>query len=121
VFSNCKLLGVNFSECNDFLLSLGFEDCQLNMTSFFKLKLKSIKFINCTLRESDFGSADLSAALFERCDLHKAIFDGTNLEKADLSSSSNYVIDPERNRIRNAVFGMHGLPGLLLKYNIKIK
>ncbi|MFV0304965.1 MAG: pentapeptide repeat-containing protein, partial [Moheibacter sp.] len=39
-FSNCKLLGLNFNDCNEFSLSFTFTDCQLNHASFFKLKIK---------------------------------------------------------------------------------
>ena len=43
-FINCKLMGLRFDECTDFLLSFNFEACILNFSSFFKLKLKEIKF-----------------------------------------------------------------------------
>ena len=32
-FHNCKLLGVNFAECNPFVVSVYFEGCQMNMVS----------------------------------------------------------------------------------------
>jgi fluoroquinolone resistance protein len=39
-FKNCKLTGLNFSSCNPFLLSMSFAECQLNLTSFYNLRMK---------------------------------------------------------------------------------
>jgi fluoroquinolone resistance protein len=53
--------------------------------------------------------------------LNKAIFENTILENADLSTSSNFSIDPETNRIRKAKFSRLGIVGLLDKYDIEIE
>jgi fluoroquinolone resistance protein len=119
-FKNCKLLGLRFDTCNDSGFSTYFENCQLKLSTFFKLKLIKTKFINCNLQEVDFSETDLSGSLFENCDLQRAVFDGTNLEKVDFSSSFNFSIDPEKNRIKKARFSNQGLSGLLDKYNIEI-
>src|SRR5699024_615887 len=34
-FKNCKLLGLLFEDCDKLLLSMNFEDCQLNLASFY--------------------------------------------------------------------------------------
>jgi len=120
-FINCKLLGLQFHECKSFLFSVGFENCLLKLSVFYKLKLKKTLFKNCNLQEADFTEADLVNVLFENCDLQRAIFDHTNLEKADFRSSYNYSIDPERNRIRKARFSQPGVIGLLDKYDIEIE
>jgi len=39
-FVNCKMLGLKFEHCNPFLFKVDFESCQLNLSSFYKLKLK---------------------------------------------------------------------------------
>lgn len=119
-FRNCKLLGLNFNECNKFLLSLDFEGCILNLSSFYKLKLKNTRFINCSLKEVDFSDTDLTSSLFDNCDFERAIFASTLLEKADFRTSFNYQIDPENNKIKKARFSLAGVPGLLAKYNIEI-
>ncbi len=121
VFKNCKLLGLNFSDCNSFLLSLGFENCLLNLASFYKLKLKGIKFRNCNLQETDFTETEMTLAVFDNCDLERAIFERTNLEKADFRTSWHYSIDPTVNRIKKARFSKDGLAGLLDKYDIRIE
>ncbi len=120
-FKDCKLLGLQFNECHEFLFSVQFENCQLNLSSFYQRKLKKVWFRNCLLQEVDFAEADLSSALFSDCDLSGAIFDHTNLQKADFSSAFNYRIDPDQNIITNAQFSKEGLSGLLTKYNIKIR
>jgi len=119
-FKHCKLLGLRFDNCNDSGLSIHFENCQLKLSTFFKLKLIKTKFINCNLQEVDFTQTDLSGSIFENCDLQRAVFDGTNLEKVDFSSSFNFTIDPEKNKIKKARFSNQGLAGLLDKYNLEI-
>ena len=47
-------------------------------------------------------------------------FSQTILKNADLSTSYNFIIDPDSNNIKNAKFSVHGLAGLLAKYDIKI-
>ena len=121
IFSTCKLVGLNFSECNPFLLAFSFKNCQLNLASFYQLKLKNTKFINCNLQEADFAEADVSNSTLDNCDLKRAIFENTNLEKVDLKTSYNYSINPETNNIKNAKFSLNGIAGLLEKYNISIE
>lgn len=119
-FINCKMLGFNFSVGDAFLMTLQFTDCQLNLASFFRLKLKNTKFNKCNLREADFSEADFTNSSFTGCDLAHAIFDNTTLEKADFRSALNYALDPERNRIKKAKFSVPEVTGLLNKYGIDI-
>jgi uncharacterized protein YjbI with pentapeptide repeats len=85
------------------------------------LKLKKTRFKNSNLSEVDFTEADLTNSLFENCDLSGARFERTILEKADLSTSHNYSIDPELNKIKKAKFSILGIAGLLDKYDIEIE
>ena len=64
---------------------------------------------------------DLSLSVFSNCDLAGAMFENTNLENSDLSSSFNFSIDPENNRIKKAKFSTSGIKGLLDKYDIIIE
>lgn len=93
----------------------------MTLSSFFKLKMKSTRFENCNLQEADFTQSDLSGSVFENCDLQKAIFDNTNLERVDFRTSFNYVIDPDKNRIKKAKFSRTDVFGLLEKYDIEIE
>lgn len=119
-FKDCKLLGLHFDHCSDFLFEVGFENCTLNLSSFYQRKLKKTRFANCGLQEVDFAEADLSQAVFDNCDLFKAIFENTVLEKADLSSAYNYSINPELNKIKKAKFSIPDVIGLLDKYDIEV-
>ena len=119
-FISCKLLGLQFNNCSEILLSFTFEDCQMNLASFYQLKLKGTEFKMCNLHEVDFTQTDLSHTLFNECNLIKAVFADTNLEKVDFRSSFSYSIDPEKNRIKKAKFSRSSVSGLLEKYDIEI-
>ncbi|MDX1640076.1 MAG: pentapeptide repeat-containing protein [Balneolaceae bacterium] len=121
IFKDSKLLGLRFEDCNEFLFSIEFQSCNLNLTSFYQMNPKSIVFRDCNLKEVDFTEADLAETLFDKCDLDAAIFKNTNLKKADFSSSYNFSIDPQINNIQQAKFSLQGLPGLLEKFNLNIE
>ena len=119
-FHDCKMLGLQFGDCNEFGLDVSFENCNLSHSSFFKTKFRKNLFKNLKLNEADFTEADLSGSVFDNCELTRAIFENTNIEKTDFRSSFNYIIDPEKNKIRKARFSLAGIPGLLVKYDIEI-
>jgi len=120
-FSNCKMLGLRFDACDAFGLSFSFEGCVLDHSSFYKVKALKTRFKNTQLHEVDLTECDLSGSVFTDCDLAGATFDNTNIEKADLRTAYNYALDPERNRMKKALFAMTGLPGLLGKYGIVVE
>lgn len=120
-FKECKLMGISFDHCSDFLFSVGFQKCVLDYSSFVQKKMKNTRFVDCSLKEVDFSSSDLSMSTFHNCELSQAVFLRTNLEKADFRTAVNYSFDPELNRIKKAKFSYSGLPGLLGKYNIDIE
>lgn len=120
-FRGCKLVGVQFDWCREFLFSVKFENCDLKLAVFFKRKLKKTLFKNCNLQETDFTEADLTESVFDNCDLQRAVFQYTMLEKADFSTSFNFSIDPEQNRMKKARFSRMGLGGLLDKYGLVIE
>ena len=119
-FKGCKLSGVNFTKSQDFLFEMHFYNCILDNAVFFRKKNKKAIFKDCSLVETDFTEADLSDCKFDNCNLNHAFFDRTVLKNADFSTSYNFTIDPDNNDIKKAKFSVHGLPGLLSKYDIKI-
>jgi len=119
-FKNCKMLGLRFDTCDQFGLSAGFGHCNLGQASFYRVKMKKTSFKHCNFLETDFSEADLSESVFDDCDFTRAAFGNTVLEKADLRTSVNYSIDPERNRIKKAKFSLAGISGLLDTYDIEI-
>jgi uncharacterized protein YjbI with pentapeptide repeats len=120
-FENCKLIGINFDVCSDFLFAVGFKNCVLDYSSFAGRKMKKTTLTDCSLKEVDFSDADLSEISFLNCDLLQTLFSGCNLEKADFRTALNYSFDPDKNKIRKARFSYPGIIGLLSKYPIEIE
>lgn len=119
-FRNCKILGVNFSECQDFLFTVTFDGCILDYSSFMAKKMPKTRFNKSTLKEVTFSLANLSGSVFEQCNLSETVFNRTDLSAVDFSTSYNFSIDPELNILKKAIFSAQGLPGLLDKYGIRI-
>ena len=119
-FKNCKLLGINFSVCTDFLFNVNFQDCVLDYASFANKKMPKTKFNSCSLKEVTFIGTNLTSSVFENCNLYNAVFNDTQLAGADFTSAYNYKIDPEFNPMKKAKFSTAGIIGLLDKYDIKI-
>ncbi|MBC7848635.1 MAG: pentapeptide repeat-containing protein [Chitinophagaceae bacterium] len=119
-FDLCKLVGLHFENADPFSFSVSFKSCSLNLSSFYKLKLKNMKFEHSNLQETDFTLADLTNASFIECDLLNAKFENTILEKADFRSAYNYSIDPTQNKIKKAKFSVPGIIGLLDRFDIII-
>jgi fluoroquinolone resistance protein len=120
VFTNSKMLGLRFDHCSTMAFEITVDNCILNHSSFYKLKLKNTVFKSSHVEEVDFTECDLSGAFFDKCNLQKAIFENTLLEKSDFTTAYNYSLDPERNRLKKAKFSLNGVVGLLSKYNIEI-
>lgn len=112
-FTDCKLLGIYFHNCQQSLFSPTFTGCLLNMSSFQGCKIKKTYFSRCELRDVDFTDADLSGSVFDDCNLERAIFANTRLDAVDLRSAYNFSINPTDNYLKKAQFSLNGLPGLL--------
>jgi uncharacterized protein YjbI with pentapeptide repeats len=115
------MIGVKFSECDTFLLSLHFDNCQLSFSSFYKLKIPNTVFNECNLEEVDFTEATLNKSRFLISNFNNAIFNETNLEKTDFRSSFNFSIVPENNMLKLAKFSKDNIGGLLSKYKVIIE
>ena len=120
-FRNCKLLGILFNSCNDFLFSVNFQDCVLDYASFANKKMPKTKFNSCSMKEVSFIGTNLTNSVFENCNLDNAIFNDTILAAANFTTAYNYKIDPEFNPMKKARFSTQGIVGLLDKYDIKIE
>jgi fluoroquinolone resistance protein len=120
-FKDCKLTGADFSKSRDFLFEVNFNNCILDNAIFYKKKNKGAKFTDCSMVEADFTEADLTDTQFINCNLNRAFFNRTILKNADLRTSYNFIIDPDINNVKKARFSVHGLAGLLAKYDIRIE
>jgi len=120
-FKDCKLLGLNFCDCSDFLFTVKFENCILDYSSFARKKMAKTHFLNSSLRNVDFTDSDLSKAVFANDDLTNAVFNKTTIKEADFLTARNYSIDPEKNNVKKARFSLYGVIGLLNKYDIRVE
>ncbi|MDA0778120.1 MAG: pentapeptide repeat-containing protein [Bacteroidetes bacterium] len=120
IFNDCKLMGIQFTDANRFLLELNFTNCILDYSSFYQLKLNKTCFLKCSLKDVDFVETDLSNASFDKSDLYAATFERTNLTNADFRTAINYNLDPSLNTVTGAKFSVLCLAGLLDKYKLKI-
>ena len=120
-FTGCNFTSVNFTMVDSLLFSVEFKDCILDYAKFYTLKLKGTLFANCSLTAADFMNSDLTDVVFDNCNLHKSVFSATIANKADFTTSYNFIIDPEKNKLKKAKFSQAGLKGLLEKYDLIIK
>ncbi len=120
-FKNCKLLGIHFHACADFLFAVNFDECVLDYASFAHKKMPKTSFHSCSLKEVTFIGTNLNHSVFAECNLDNSIFNDTHLAGADFTTAYNYKIDPEVNPMKKAKFAIHGILGLLDKYDIKIE
>jgi uncharacterized protein YjbI with pentapeptide repeats len=119
-FKECSIIDVNFAMCDKLIFEIHFENCKLDFSKFYTLKIKGTDFSNCSLIAVDFMKANLTGVLFDRCDLYKAVFVDTILEKTDFRTSFNYTLDPEKNKFKKTAFSLENLKGLLAKHEIVV-
>lgn len=120
-FTKCNFTSVNFAMTDQVIYEFNFTDCLLDYAQFYALKLKKMQFINCSMVAVDFMASDLTEVVFDNCNLRRAVFIDTIANKANFSTSYDYIIDPEKNKLKKAQFSIEGLKGLLMKYDIVVK
>ncbi len=105
-FVDCKLHGIEWSQCAAFLFEVSFRDSLLDFGSFSGIKMQKTEFTGCHITEVNFAQADLTGSIFDRCDLTGSIFQNTVLEKSDFTTAYGYALDPEQNKIKKALFSL---------------
>ena len=119
-FNRCQIKDVNFAMCDKLIFEIAFNDCILDFSKFYTLKIKGTTFNKCSLIAVDFMGTDLTEVLFDQCDLHRSEFAKAIANKANFKTSFNYTIDPEKTKIKKAVFSLEGIKGLLFKHDIVV-
>lgn len=121
-FEGCKAIGINWTEASwqkgGFFRLIDFNDCTLNYSTFFGLKLKSIKITKSIAREVDFGETDLTGGLFDGTNFSGSNFMHTDLTEADFTNATNYSISPKNNILKKTKFALPEAMSLL--YNLDI-
>jgi uncharacterized protein YjbI with pentapeptide repeats len=120
-FSESKIVGVDFSECDPLLLSMAFDRCSIQSANFSQMNLRGIGFLKSIVKECRFIETELTAASFKGCDLSGTIFHNTILTEADLTDACNYRIDPMTNKLRKARFSLPEAVTLLEMLQIEIE
>ena len=120
-FTDCKMMGIDFEHCHPIMFSIGFENCQLTYSNFFQRKMPETVFKNCNLTEVDFSNTILTNAVFTGSNLSNARFETTDLSKADFRDAIGFIIDPEKNKLKKAIFSLNNISGLLVKYDLVIE
>lgn len=123
-FYESKVLGVDWTKAYWRGLQLGaplfFEECLLNASSFYGLKLSGIVIEDCRAHDVDFREATISRGRFTGTDLTNSLFVNTNLTGADFNGATNYDIDVKKNTIKNAIFCRYEAVSLLTSLGIKL-
>lgn len=117
-FNQCQIKDVNFAMCDKLIFDIAFNNCVLDFSKFYTLKLKGTTFRNCSLIAVDFMKTDLTEVLFDNCDLYRSEFDLAFANKANFKTSYHYTINPEKTKLKKAVFALEGVKGLLANYGV---
>lgn len=118
-FKNCKIIGCDFSSGIS-LNNCSFDECLLELSTFFGAKLMSSIFKYCSLKECDFREAYLKNSELTNSNFEGALLAGADLSECDLSNSINYFIDPSQTKITKSKFSMPEALTLLSAFDIKI-
>lgn len=120
-FLNCKIAGLNFSECNKFGFLPEFDHCRVESSVFCANNLKKTFFVNCLIKNTDFTACDLRETDFSGTRFEKTVFQKCNLEKTDFRTALNYEIDPFDNKMKNARFTLPEAQSFLGYLGLKIE
>jgi fluoroquinolone resistance protein len=120
-FQDCKLAGVNFALCDDFLLRLAFEECRLQQCSFAMLSMPGTSFRRCDIQGCDFVQADLTGADFSDSRLTGSLFDNTTLVRCNFRGAQDYAIHVLHNRVAQATFTLPDAMALLAGLGIHLE
>jgi len=119
-FERCKLVGINFTACDEFLFDASFEDCDLSFCVFQGMKLRKARFLRSKIAEAEFSGADLTGVDFSGSDLRRATMAKCILRKADLRTATNYDIDPRACDLKGARFSLPEAGRLLNVFGLLI-
>jgi len=116
-FEGCKMIGIDWTMCDwTSLLTpepIRFNECVLNDSNFFGLKLDDLVMKTSRAKEVDFRDAILKKANFTATDFKGALFEKTHLEEADFTDAQNTYIDLRSNYLQGAIFSRYEAPYLL--------
>ena len=107
--------------CDKLIFEIAFNNCILDFSKFYTLKIKRTSFTNCSLVAVDFMNTDLTEVVFDNCDLYRSEFAKAIANKANFKTSYNYTIDPTKTKIKKSIFSLESVKGLLYKHDIMVQ
>jgi len=123
-FFECKMIGVDWSRAAwsrlIFSISLQFNQCILDGSSFLGLTLDEMVIEECKAHDVDFREASFCRATFRATDFAHSLFGKTDLSRADFSEAVNYDIDIFNNKISKATFSRYEASRLLNSLDIEL-
>ena len=120
LFNTCKLLGINWSSGNK-LFTPAFSGCNLDSCVFSDLNLTKFRFDDCSLNDATFFRVSLADAVFHNCSLKNCSFSQADLTNTDFSTSYDYFINAENNKLRKTLFSLPEATSLLKNFDIILK
>ena len=72
------------------------------------------------MQDVNIMESNLTSVKFLDCDFTNAVFDQANLTKADFTTSRNYTINPNVNKLKKAAFAYPDVLGLLQHLDIVV-
>lgn len=119
-FNNSKMLAIDWTQAENILEPV-FNNCNLEGSVFFGLKLKNLTMMNCKSSECNFEEACLPQSKFNNTNFLNARFNKTDLSFCDFTEAINYNINPNFNKIKKAKFSLPEILTLLQCFDILIK
>lgn len=105
-FQGCKLMGINFTLCDTFVIDFSFKGCRIEGCNFSELKVPKTVLTESLLIETDFVNADFSGADFTLSDFRECLFNNTNLTSSTFVNARGYKINPLNNSVKKAKFSL---------------
>ena len=119
-FTNCKLIGINWSFVHK-MFTASFVNSNLNTSVFSDINLAKFVFDSCSLDDAVFSRAVLTNTVFNDCSLKGCSFSHSDLTNADFSTSYDYFVSSETNKLRKTVFSLPEATSLLKNFDIILK
>lgn len=120
-FDQCKLMGLNFTDCNHFSFSPDFFNTLLDNSVFYNLDMSQRKFRECQIKNCDFTEVDLREADFRKSQFRDTLFQQCKMEKSTFVDAQGYTIDPISNKIGGARFSQPDVMSFLAYLGIEIE
>jgi len=119
-FFDSKMVGLDWSRILGFLAAT-VEGCIMRDNVFMNMNLSKKRFTSCDLSGSTFSNTKLNHTIFDDCDLSQCQFHQTDLRFANFSTSRNYFIKAESNRLGKTVFSLPEATSLLANLDIVLE